>query len=92
MSGDLSGIQLAVMEISVNWQCNFELATSRIDIVRTCPLLAFFVSNCQIDESNEEMDISQGIRLLVKVCLCHKKFNLSLSSSSPVGLSKGLRL
>ena len=79
MSGDLSGIQLAVMEISVNWQCNFELATSRIDIVRTCPLLAFFVPNCQIDEGNEEMDISQGLRLLVKVFLCHKKFNLPLS-------------
>ena len=78
MSGDLSGIRLAVMEISVDWKCN-ELATSRIDIVRTCPRFAFFVSNCQIDESNEEMDISKGLRLLVKVFLCHKKFNLPLS-------------
>ena len=86
MSGDLSGIQLAVMEISVDRKCNSELATFRIDIFRTCPRFAFFVSNCQIDESNEEMDISQGLSLLVKDCLCHKKFNLPLSSSSAVVL------
>ena len=60
MSGDLSGIQLAVMEISVNWQCNFELATSRIDIIRTCPKLAFFILNCQIFEA---MGLSQGLGL-----------------------------
>ena len=81
MSGDLSGIQLAVMENSVDLKCNFELATYRIYIIRTCPRFAFFVSNCQIDESNEEMDISQGLRLSVKVCLCHKKFNLPLSKT-----------
>lgn len=51
MSSDLSGIQLAVMDISVDLKCNFELSTSRINIIRTCPKLAFFVLNCQINEA-----------------------------------------